>query len=816
MAVLRPDQSQLTILGEVFPGADSEIIVPAILREFATNVLRGVFYTSSSTALAAHPEDGSPSGAELEAIIVALPPVLAGASTCYVNPVGHLTTGDFICFDTRDWVGAAGGGGTISTAQYTIPYIDATTPGGGCQPEIRRIERIEVIGSAGLGLIYFDRPLAFAHYCYDGSDERGDSANYPDELEFTHTSAASGFGSWGNLSGYSHYYKAAVFRTLTAGSSEQKFINVIPGVYETVDTPDFTPLVEPRYFLGTQSNRNFTSVYTGQHSFTGALNGMVLTNGWPLRFAIGKEVPKVFGELDTSTPNINLNGGGGSGGDNDANYPQPLKGIIDLGYYSIGFGNTGHVNELGLGLKNGSNPGDVWICLSHIGWNGAAIGIGHHLLIDYTDMNVVTGRTYSGNTVDVTNKIFTTQSTVAEANRNKLEIRQIVEIGKDVDGTILNGYDNTDLHNQTTWVRLNYPLRYAHDGGGANNATTGWGCRIMGYALSATDATLKTANSGTAFADTYIEHYIQETNDLDTISMHLKMRDSAEDEANDFDRRWIGGKVGSMSLVGEEGGLITCNWDSIVFLDMLHNQARHDTSTRNSTTNVQQLYPDLTGTTTSNMPGFAIMHNIDSADISFPTTKPYYFSNGSVKLLGVASSTAIEFARVRSFTLTVNNNEDPRYYIKNRPGDHRGPAEIREQRREYSLNCTVALPDTVGASSSSRDSAMSLFKELLLEGRYTETGGHHGFHIELVFSRGTIEGAPNINDEIVIKIPGRYPGETDLSGYSNTAVTGVGTQGAFLRSAPHTIMTEAPFQVTCDFVFRNIDIMIRDREPFYP
>ena len=120
------------------------------------------------------------------------------------------------------------------------------------------------------------------------------------------------------------------------------------------------------------------------------------------------------------------------------------------------------------------------------------------------------------------------------------------------------------------------------------------------------------------------------------------------------------------------------------------------------------------------------------------------------------------------------------------------------------------------ASATSSDSALSLFKELLLEGRYGAESGHQGYHIEMTFSRGEIEGATGVNDEIVIKIPGRQPGETDLSGYSNNATAGIGTQGAFLRGAPHTIMTEAPFQVTCDFVFRNIDIMIRDREPFYP
>ena len=791
MAVLRPDQSQLTIMGEVYPGADSEIIVPQNIWEHTPgSVIRGVFYTSNSTELTT-----LPSGGTFNDIVEALDPVATGAISCYVNPVGHLAVGDFIAFDTRDNLVAVENSSNATTPQKLYPYLDAVVAGGGVQPEIRKVERIEVL-SGGQGLIYWDRPLAFTHYCYNGSNQRSSSTN----LSFSETSNTSGVGSWGGSNGQSYYAKAAVYHTLAAGSTGQKFINLVPGVYETVDTPDFTPVVEPRYFLGTTSNRNFTSVYTGQHSYQGALNGMVLTNGWPLRFAIGKEVPKVFATYDT-TNYVETNNTPGASGAGD-----PGNSLINFGYFAVGNGNSGETGELGLGLAVANNVGDVWICVTHNAWNAAAVGIGHYLLIDYT--NMAGASTSNSNTTDLTNKIWDPVST----SSNNLEIRQIVDLGKDEDGTVLDGWRTASAGDQTTWIKLNYPLRYVHAAGGDN--ANGWGCRIMALAMN--DTSNGVINAGSAFANTYIEHYIQETNDLDSISMHLHMKDSEANDTNDFDRRWIGGKVGAMSLVGEEGGLITCNWDSIVFLDMLHNQARHHSSTRVAGSRSQQLDPDVSSTTTSNMPGFAVMQNIETADVVYPTTQPYYFSRGSVKLLGTDNNNAVEFARIRSFTLSVNNNEDPRYYIKNRPGEHRGPAEIREQRREYSLNCTVALPDTVSAFSSVNEGAMALFKELLLEGRYKDASGHEGFHIELTFSRGEIEGASGVNDEIVIKIPGRRPGETLLSGYTNTATADIGFQGAFLRSAPHTIMTEAPFQVTCDFVFRNIDIMIRDREPFYP
>ena len=794
MAVLRPDQSQLTIQAEIVPGADSEIIIPDTVHMIDGSSIRGVYFSSSSTDLAVYP---SGSATAYNATVEAMDPVLPGAISCYVNPVQYVAVGDFICFEYEDFLLESL---PATTDQRSIPYLDALIAGGCAQQEIRRVERIE--GASGNGVIYWDRPLAFAHYTYDLSNEKGSSG------AFAFTPTSTGGGTWAYATpGTSHWFKAAIFSTLAGATPTypgigQKYINLVPGVYETVDTPDFTPVVEPRYFLGTNSNRNFTSVYTGQHSYSGALNGMVLTNGWPLRFAIGKEVPKVYGGYFGSTSHTRSA---------VPSYPAPASSIVNMGYYAVGAGNSADTGECGIGLAANSNVGDVWICLTSTGWNDSEIGIGHHLLIDYTNMtDAWAGVSSNQITTDITNKIYNSTGSVS----NNLEIRQITELGRTEVGAALSGWMSNSYSTQSTWVRLNAPLKYAHSGGGNN--TVGWGCRILGYALNETDSTLQTANSGTAFANTYVEHYIQETSDLDSFSMHLHMKDSNETDANDFDRRWIGGKVGSMSIVGEEGGLVTCNWDSIVFLDMIHNQARHASSTRLAGPRAQQVSHAVTASTTPNVPGFAIMHNITSADVVYPTTQPYYFSNGSIKLLGTTGANPVEFARIRSFTLTVNNNVDPRYYIKNRPGDHRGPAEIKEQRREYSLNCTVALPDTASASATSSDSALSLFKELLLEGRYGADSGHQGFHIEMTFSRGEIEGATGVNDEIVIKIPGRQPGETDLSGYSNNATAGIGTQGAFLRGAPHTIMTEAPFQVTCDFVFRNIDIMIRDREPFYP
>jgi len=623
MAVLRPDQVQLTFASEGAAGADQDLVTLTSAQTNSNSVLS----TAAGT------------------------PVLAGAISIGVASAAAFDVGDFL---------AIGGG---SANQVSVPGAAATKSI--VQTEIRRLEHKE--GNT----LFFDRPLGVTHHANDGS-------------------TGSGAGGQNNSVGKCISFSPGIATAIPP------LIKFVPGVYETVDTPDPAPTIEPRYFLGTNSKRNFTSVYTGQRTYQGALTGTVLLNGWPLRFPIGVEIPKAFGSSSTFD------------GDD---------------------------------LEEPSYVGDTWIKTDHA---SVALNAGDYIIIDF----------------------------ISVPNMNSItEMRKV----RTVPGS------------SNKWIELETPLRYAH----------------------AAQADLRKWVPGT---DNYVEHYIVERTDLESISMHLHMRDSGETATNDFDRRWLGGKVGGMSIIGEEGGLVTVNWDSLIFLDMLHNQPRHAGTTRYA-----EGINDAEGANvTANMPGYAIMNDIEQADIAFPTTQPYYFSGGTVNLFGVAG-TPTEFARIRSFAITINNNADQRFYISQRHGDHRGPAEIREQRREYSMSCTVALPDTEATSGTSIDSATSIFKELLLEGRY-DPSNTQGFNISLKFIRGSGTLGLDKDDAIYIDIPGPAPGQTSFEtpGTPNSTSSSLGLAGAFLRSAPHTIMTEAPFQVACDFVFRNIAIMVRDREPVYP
>ena len=88
-----------------------------------------------------------------------------------------------------------------------------------------------------------------------------------------------------------------------ARNNVDKYIDQIPGIYETVDLPDPEMAIEPAYFLGTGSKRNFTRAYSGQQSYNGSIGSFVLLNGKALRFPIG-QVSTTTSNTTGSTLNI--------------------------------------------------------------------------------------------------------------------------------------------------------------------------------------------------------------------------------------------------------------------------------------------------------------------------------------------------------------------------------------------------------------------------------------------------------------------------------------------------------------------------------
>ena len=294
-----------------------------------------------------------------------------------------------------------------------------------------------------------------------------------------------------------------------------------------------------------------------------------------------------------------------------------------------------------------------------------------------------------------------------------------------------------------------------------------------------------------------VKHHIDESVLLDTMSWHLHMRDSSETTANDFDRRYVGGFVDSCTISADEGGMLMVGWDTVTFQDMFHNQQEVSQPNVNPGSEAANTGIFSGDSMSAGMPRFTEMADISTGDITLPTNDPYYFSEGSVKFMGQ------EFARVRNFNLSISNGSEPRYYISPRHGRQRGPSEIREGRRSYSMSCTLALPDSAASASAvGRNTATEFFKQLLMEGNYGS--GMEGFNIEITFTRGT-------NDSFQILIPADYTTADETTG----AAVGLGENGAFLTGAPHPIGGDPILQVAAEFSCRNLKMVVTDSEYVY-
>ena len=294
-----------------------------------------------------------------------------------------------------------------------------------------------------------------------------------------------------------------------------------------------------------------------------------------------------------------------------------------------------------------------------------------------------------------------------------------------------------------------------------------------------------------------VKHHIDESVLLDTMSWHLHMRDSSETAANDFDRRYVGGFVDSCTISADEGGMLMIGWDTVTFQDMFHNQQEVSQPNVNPGSEAANTGIFSGDSMSAGMPRFTEMADISTGDITLPTNDPYYFSEGSVKFMGQ------EFARVRNFNLSISNGSEPRYYISPRHGRQRGPSEIREGRRSYSMSCTLALPDSAASASAvGRNTATEFFKQLLMEGNYGS--GMEGFNIEITFTRGT-------NDSFQILIPADYTSADETTG----AAVGLGENGAFLTGAPHPIGGDPILQVAAEFSCRNLKMVVTDSEYVY-
>jgi len=347
-------------------------------------------------------------------------------------------------------------------------------------------------------------------------------------------------------------------------------------------------------------------------------------------------------------------------------------------------------------------------------------------------------------------------------------------------------------------VRLSHPLRFDH--------------------ISTADDTF-TAHVLSDDATRTFTHTITEESDLDSISMHVHMRDSGETAANDFDRRYYGGRIGTSVIAGEEAGMLTMSWDGMQFMGMVHNQQKD--------VNFEGTGPSLY------LPRFNFMQSITDTEGWVPpkdvtealplgtASDPFLFSQGQITMFGNVIAT------IRSFALTVNNSPEARYYTGSHGGNReRGPYEIINQRRDYSLAITAVEPVSKAASATagfdyaydggSADTVSvdyhdgggnSIFKEMLMEGDYAGVSGTspRGLSFEIILSKdGLADSGTNY-----IKIePGYASGTSPAFGLSK--------QGMFIQSAKYNLDGSSPIQADLDILLRSVKITVVDNNPIYP
>lgn len=150
------------------------------------------------------------------------------------------------------------------------------------------------------------------------------------------------------------------------------------------------------------------------------------------------------------------------------------------------------------------------------------------------------------------------------------------------------------------------------------------------------------------------------------------------------------------------------------------------------------------------------------SSITLLTTKPYFFYQGALSLWGTA------FAKLKSFSLSIDNMLKPEWYIQSTDGQH--AHEINAQERAYEMKATVIVEDT------------AIFDKI---------GTDTAFDIDLTFTRTAA------SDTLQIKNPT--------------------TKKCYLKSAPHNLpATGGNIPVELTIIPRGIEFVVVDAIATYP
>ena len=270
-------------------------------------------------------------------------------------------------------------------------------------------------------------------------------------------------------------------------------------------------------------------------------------------------------------------------------------------------------------------------------------------------------------------------------------------------------------------------------------------------------------------------------------SFVLGAKFSADDGGN-FITNYSGCKVSRFTISMDEGAPITFNYDFIA-QDMSHNIGE-DTGGG-----------DAADVARYKGKGTAAANTIDVQPMrdSRVVEQPYFFTGAEIKLHGTV------FARLRSFSISVDNALDPRYYVTQSSGtgatthDRQILYEILEGRRSITISGSVDMDNTGSVTTggtADRPTDAKLLQYVLNQGfmdvdqRNMQTLKGISIEVEL---RKIKTGGGNTagHDKILITLPD--PGHGTINEGTTSKV------GLYLNSAGHSIPAPPSVHIPVDF-----------------
>lgn len=287
------------------------------------------------------------------------------------------------------------------------------------------------------------------------------------------------------------------------------------------------------------------------------------------------------------------------------------------------------------------------------------------------------------------------------------------------------------------------------------SGTKGWNGPMP--AVGDTYEIRKTESVGVSSGDKFIVG-LQRLNSMSWAVRHRNTHNhGAAGVGSNLTVNYLGGKVNRATLSAKQGEKLQLALDEVMFRDLLHDSALPSTS-------VAKYGAIGSGATGTKRP-----------TATHPTEEPLEFSEGTIALFELTNT----FARIRDFSLVINNNITEERYISTITAAgatqiSQIPYELIEGNREITLELTAVME------------TREYWEHLMREGRNDALSAKTGFDIMLKFqanSAGTeflyIQAPAQASPVLVDSIDG------------STALSAAGTNmGCVFMSAPHEIPSE--------------------------